>query len=122
MRVWLDDVRQMPFGYDAWAKTADEAITALRDHDVDHISLDHDLADEHYPDGLDSGVDYDSYREKTGYSVVLWMVENNKFPKSIHVHSLNTVGVASMLSTLLRYAPEGTEILRVMPPSMGSRL
>lgn len=29
MRLWLDDRRKPPWGYDLWAKTADEAIAML---------------------------------------------------------------------------------------------
>lgn len=43
IRLWLDDVRQMPTGYTHWAKTASEAINLIKAADVEHISFDHDL-------------------------------------------------------------------------------
>jgi len=84
-RVWLDDIRKKPFGFDVWVNTADEAIAALAVGDVELISLDHDLAAEHYPDaggGYGEGsLDRSRFREKTGYDVVLWMAEHNVWPK-----------------------------------------
>jgi hypothetical protein len=43
MKIWLDDERTMPEGYDLWLKTAHEAKEALRTGKVTRISLDHDL-------------------------------------------------------------------------------
>ena len=42
-KVWLDDLRPMPDGYDFHAKTAWEAIDMLDTDKVTDISLDHDL-------------------------------------------------------------------------------
>jgi len=49
MRLWLDDVRMSPWGYDLWAKTYDECVRLLEEHSVGHVSLDHDLGTEHTP-------------------------------------------------------------------------
>lgn len=51
MRVWLDDVRPMPNGYDIHARTAREAIRLLQSGSVAAISFDHDLGTG--PDGCD---------------------------------------------------------------------
>lgn len=49
MLLFLDDIRTPPgFGW-IWVKTAGEAIEKLKTRKVDFASLDHDLADEHYP-------------------------------------------------------------------------
>lgn len=81
MKLWLDDVRSMPAGYDVWAKTADEAIEYLKTGQVTEISFDHDL-------GLD----------KSGYDVAKWIEEQAAYGqiKSMiwHVHSANVVGAA----------------------------
>lgn len=45
MRVWLDDERPMPLGFDVHVKTADEAIKLLANGQVKVISLDHDLGE-----------------------------------------------------------------------------
>jgi Cyclic-phosphate processing Receiver domain len=118
-RVWLDDERQMPPGYTHRAFTADEAIGLLLQGGVEHISLDHDLAHEHYGARPEAGYgeipryDPDRYRgEKTGYHVALWMCENGVFPASIHVHTMNPVGGSAMMMLLNRHRPEGTTVER----------
>jgi len=59
MRVWLDDERPMPEGYDVHIKTAHEAIIALGTGQVTEISLDHDLGS--------------PLPGQTGYYVAKWM-------------------------------------------------
>ena len=79
MKVWLDDVRPMPKGFDVHAKTAAEAITLLESGLVQFISLDHDLCEEHYPVAIRemSGEDVggnDAYPlPATGYDVACWI-------------------------------------------------
>lgn len=84
MRVWLDDVRPMPENFDAWAKTADEAITLLSSGKVIEISLDHDL-------GETGG---------TGYDVASWLEEAaylGTIPRvKWTIHSQNPVGFSNM--------------------------
>jgi hypothetical protein len=80
MRLWLDDIREMPNSFDVWAKTANEAIEHLKDGNVGFISFDHDL-------GEGAG---------TGYDVAVW-IEEKAFRKEIgpmgwQIHSANTVG------------------------------
>lgn len=120
--IWLDDERKKSVEFDVWVKTADEAIAALQAGDVDLISLDHDLADEHYPCASGAGygeaaLDRSRFREKTGYDVVLWMAEHNVWPATIYVHTLNPVGRADMVRTIQRYAPATTR-LEVRPAGM----
>jgi hypothetical protein len=95
MKLWLDDIRE-PAKHGCagwtWAKTADEAIDYLKTGTVTEASLDHDLSFEHYELGSNSG-----YKEKTGYDVILWMEENNVWPKTLAVHSMNPVGAQRML-------------------------
>ena len=43
MRVWLDDVRPMPEGFDYWAKNVYVLYGLLIAGKVSHISFDHDL-------------------------------------------------------------------------------
>ena len=81
MRVWLDDVREMPEGFDYWARTAHAVVSLLlHGHDVTYISFDHDLG-----------------QEKTGYSVATTiesMIQGGFLTKMIEydVHSANPVG------------------------------
>lgn len=67
-KVYLDDIRTEPEGWHR-TKTADETIEFLNEHNgyIDVVSLDHDLAFEHYID------DYN--KEKTGYDVLSWIEE-----------------------------------------------
>lgn len=82
MKLWVDDLRPMPDGFDAHAKTAQEAIRYLETRDVKKISLDHDL-------GSDS-------QYETGYFVACWIelaAHNKWIPKlQWEVHSANPVG------------------------------
>ena len=94
MRLWLDDVRPMPYDYDIHVKSAWVAIQILKTGLITHISLDHDLGDI-YNDGLPSG---------TGYHVATW-IESNAFEGTFGritwaVHSANTVGVEKMTRAL----------------------
>lgn len=120
--VWLDDERKKPSEFDVWVKTADAAIAELEAGGVTTISLDHDLAWEHYETACeayrdDGSLDRSRFRERTGYDVVLWMAEHNVWPATIYVHTLNPVGRADMVRTIQRYAPVTTR-LEVRPAGM----
>jgi len=80
MRLWLDDIREMPKDFDIWAKNSYEALVYLRIGNIKFISFDHDL-------GEGAG---------TGYDVAVW-IEERAFRKKIgpigwQIHSANTVG------------------------------
>lgn len=86
MKLWLDDVRPMPEGYQAHAKTAQEAIDILKREKVTHISFDHDLGDA---------------EGNTGYAVACF-IEELAFLREIkqvpiwRVHSANPVGAENI--------------------------
>lgn len=108
--VFLDDLRK-PWGPE-WllVKTYDECIDVLKEGRIDHLSLDHDLSELHYGGSLDD--------EKTGYHVILWMAENERWPsKSLTIHTMNPVGRQRMLQVAKRYAPEGLIIDVRIPAS-----
>lgn len=90
INLWLDDKRKMSEGYDLHVFTAQAAIAALETGAVEKISLDHDLGPED-----ETG---------NGYMVAKWIEEAaylNKIPKlEWHIHSQNSVGVASMKAAL----------------------
>ncbi len=97
MMLWLDDIRQpWRFGYigATWVKTAAEAIEALKTGTVTFASLDHDLADEHYPWNCK---DIDACKG-TGYDVILFLEEHPEFwpANGVAVHSANPAGTARM--------------------------
>ncbi len=88
IRVWLDDKRPMPKGFDVFAMTAPEAIRYLETEEVSIVSLDHDL-------GAENGTGYDvaTYIEKRAHNRTLPRLE-------WHVHSANPVGAARMRAAL----------------------
>lgn len=106
--LWLDDERKPPTFSDCgihwtWAKTYDEAVEILKTKTIVFASLDHDLSDEHYQafhKARLSGqpMDTSSCKEKTGYDVLLWMLENDIWPKQgVRIHTMNTVRKPIML-------------------------
>jgi hypothetical protein len=87
MRIWLDDIRPMPEGFDMWIKDAYEAIAFLMSHDnIDFISFDHDL-------GITPKV---AIRENNGYTVAGFIEGLAYFCKikkmGWDIHSANPVG------------------------------
>lgn len=107
--LWVDDLRTPPDGWD-WAQTYSAAISLIGQHNYHTISLDHDLADflHDSPEG-GSG-------EKTGYHVALWMVEHERYPQQVNVHSMNPVGAQSIVQLLQRYHPMGAGAVRRVSP------
>lgn len=82
--VYLDDERETPYG---WHRCyhVHEVIALLKAKQVRKLSLDHDLGD----------------GEKTGWHLVIWMVENNKWPQEKPaVHSANPVGAHYMRTAI----------------------
>jgi len=87
MKLWLDDVRPPPPGWEH-ARTVEEAQSLLGTGAVDEASLDHDLGDEQ-PDGG---------------ALVRWMALTGRWPKARPVvHSLNPVGRAYMEGMIDRW-------------------
>jgi len=88
MKLWLDDKRPIPPGYEIWCKTAKQAIWALQNYDVTHISFDNDL-------GTGFG---------EGYQVADWIEEqahNGKINRlTWAVHSANPVRRDSIVSAM----------------------
>lgn len=89
MRVYLDDVRDAPPGWER-AYTPEDVIGLLLTGEVRELSLDHDL-------GLDA-----AETERTGYAVLAWLEREVgegrwRFPlPEISVHSGNPVGAERM--------------------------
>ena len=89
MKVWLDDERKMPVGFDIHLRTAAGAIEYLKTGKVTLISLDHDLGEE----------------KGTGYEVAKFIEEaafNQELTRlSWEIHSANPVGRKNMEAALL---------------------
>ena len=87
--------------------------------------MDHDLADAHYVSDVAGGycspltpVDRSAFKEKTGYAVLEWMQEHNRWVPDISVHSLNPKGAEDMMTKLRNRAPAGVTYRRVAPPAI----
>lgn len=119
--VFLDDLRK-PWGV-RWhlVKTAQECVSILENEDVEHLSLDHDLAAEHYErDHFKNGPDeHDSIPETldgSGHDVVRFMVRSGRWPtKTLIIHTMNPMGRERMLAMAKHHAPEGLRILWIIP-------
>jgi hypothetical protein len=79
VRVYLDDLRPMPEGFDVVVRTCEEVIALLKTGHVTFLSLDHDLG-----------------TEETGYTVAKW-IEQAAFEGTLAalewaIHSANPVG------------------------------
>ena len=85
VRIWLDDVRPMPAGYNFHARTVDEVEGVLGKCAVSHISFDHDLGEDADGNVLPSGYDLAKIIERMAYVGTLE-------PLQWRIHSLNPVG------------------------------
>jgi len=92
IKLWIDDVRQMPSNFDLHARDAEEAIQMLRDYDITHVSFDHDLG-----------------QEASGYDIAAWvemMAYTNELKRfTWQIHSANPVG-ASRIENAMKKADE----------------
>ena len=88
MKIWLDDVRPMPEGYDFWAKNAYQMVGLLISGNVNFVSFDHDLGMLHDEKTLDP--------MNTGYEVAktieCWAAEKYLQPIEWEIHSANPAG------------------------------
>lgn len=87
MKLYLDDVRDLPHDYDVLVRDAQTCIDLLKTGLITHVSLDHDLG-----------------TEMTGYDVAKFL-EQAAFEKRIpqltwNVHSANPVGAKQMSRAL----------------------
>lgn len=87
MKLFVDDLRNpnQPPRWKFWSKrwavarTFDDAIRLLTLHNIQELSLDHDLGE-----------------EKTGYDIAKWLEKRAYYgftvPKAVTIHSANPVG------------------------------
>ena len=100
MKLWVDDVREPPFGY-RWARSVYEAKTIIADselmlrmsggkprYQIELIDIDHDAGDFAWDGG-----DY--------IKLLDWLEETNRnYP--IRIHSMNPVGRENMRAIIRR--------------------
>lgn len=103
-KLYLDDVRPVPLGW-VLVKNYDEFVNYITINGLpEFISFDHDLAEEQYPwndPNYGKGfLSYDTYKEKTGYDCVKWLVEycqtNNLSLPPYQTHTMNPIGKKNM--------------------------
>lgn len=99
MKVWLDDIREMPEEFTDHAVRAVDALDLLATNTVTLISLDHDLG---------------SGNEGTGYDVAKWIEEQARLGDlnklEWRLHTANPVGAKNMKAALVK-ADEYWELL-----------
>jgi len=94
VKLYLDDLRPCPDGFTV-ARTASEAIALLKTGEVTFASLDHDLSTKAMFGEWEG--------EVTGYEVVVWMEQNDCWPKDgTIVHSQNADGKKRMTDVIER--------------------
>lgn len=79
IRVWLDDERPAPVGFDVRITNSADAIEAIRSGRVSAMSLDHDLGEG------GTGYDVAKFIEEKAFQGAL-------MPMELYVHSANPVG------------------------------
>ncbi|TXK85398.1 cyclic-phosphate processing receiver domain-containing protein [Paenibacillus sp. N3.4] len=90
IHVYLDDLRPCPRGF-TLAKNVTECIMLLQEFEIDTLSLDHDL-------GWNS--------KQTGMDVVIWLVQQQKFPKAIYIHTSSPSACTAMYEMLYAVKPD----------------
>lgn len=93
MKIWLDDLRPVPKGYNG-AKSVNEAILLIEKAEengteIELLDLDHDLGD-YYTDGGDA------------IKLLDWLAERGTF-YPVKIHTANPVGRENMERMLKRY-------------------
>lgn len=95
MKLFIDDLRKNPdkesFNE---ARTYEEAIFMLKYIKFDFITTDYDLGK----------------NQPTGLEILKWMVENEKYPEHINIHSDHTEGKIKMLNFIKENFPENITI------------
>jgi len=93
INVYLDDIRPCPKGF-VLARSAEECMLLLRESKIDILSLDHDLG----------------WSQPTGFDVAKYIVDKQKFPREIYLHTSSEIGRSNMFQLLYRHKPEGTKV------------
>lgn len=123
-KIYLDDVRTPIQGDWVIVRNYDEFVKKVREiglKNIDLISLDHDLGDtamvEYYENvSPNFKLDYNNIKEKTGYDVAKWLVNNFYYENEerinmsrnekkrtkftfplIYVHSANPIGSGNIM-------------------------
>lgn len=123
--LYLDDMRtpvtpgmrsQIPAGMSV-VRSYDEFVAYFKRNPMpDLISFDHDLSTEHYPTGVQTGlehIEYGQFDEKTGMHCAQYLVENKLPVRHWNVHSWNVVGKRNIGNLLREHYPAGEVRLEI---------
>ena len=101
MRLYLDDVRPTPEGYDLRAYSSEEAKKILSDEEISFASLDHDLYMRDY-----NWSNFPYGMPETGHDVVKYMVEHNIWPpEGLRIHTDYAHGRENMMELVDEHGP-----------------
>ena len=91
MKIWFDDIRPMPEGFDVWIKTSEECLAFILENSkkIELISFDHDLG------GEDTTMPVAKMLERAAYF-------NEIKPIKWRVHSANPEGRRNLIATLTK--------------------
>lgn len=93
MKLWVDDLRAAPEGWER-ATTVTEAIRALATYPCEEVSLDHDII-------CDGGSDYSHHASEETFEGVAWYIAAMKErPPIISLHTANAWGAKAMAAIL----------------------
>lgn len=95
-RLWLDDVRRPLPGFDLWARTAEDAREYMRLHEVEAVSLDHDLGGHDLDPDADETYLFRGDAEDSGLRFAEWMIKHDIVPRTVYIHSWSPVGAENM--------------------------
>lgn len=93
IHVYLDDFRHCPEGF-VLAKNAEECKLLIDMEQIDILSLDYDLG----------------WNEPTGFEVVTHLIQSQKFPRRIYLHTSSMYGRQHMYDALRQALPEDFEL------------
>lgn len=103
MKIWVDDLRELPKGYDIHLYTVDDTIAFIQEHldEIELLDLDHDAGD-YYEQGGD-------------YIRILDWLEFEGISLPISIHSGNPVGIKNMDRIIAKngwtYVPQDDEFM-----------
>jgi len=95
MKLWLDDVRPMPYDYDVHVKTAGRAIQLIKAGFITEVSLDNDLGDVYWDDSpTGEGRHVADFIEQGAYEGTVRRIK-------CHIHTDNVVARMYMEQAIL---------------------
>ncbi len=90
MKLWLDDKRPMPDGWDKHVKTYQDAVNCIETGKVTHIGFDHDLGDETDLE-IRNGYEVSKYIEDRAHDGciprIIWSIQSDNGPGRLRIEA-----------------------------------